>query len=116
MKITEENAHEYIHGSSGHMSLRSLDVTELYVPKGVTKLFCRNNKLTELVLPGGVEEVWCQHNLLTEIHLPDSTYYLNGWGNDWDPDFVKWHNMKYSKHKRLCISDKWNYPGTEHFF
>ena len=62
MRITKENIHEFIEGSSMDCSNKGITNIE-YIPDGITGLNCHSNRLTELPkLPDGLIHLYCEHN------------------------------------------------------
>ncbi len=45
--------------------------TELFIPNGITNIYCNNNNLTELIVPDQVEYIDCRFNGITELIVPD---------------------------------------------
>ena len=77
MRITKDNIDEFIKGTT--IDCSNMDITRLeYIPDGIKRLYCYDNKLTELPkLPEGLVDLWCYNNKLTSIpKLPESLISL----------------------------------------
>ncbi len=119
MRITKENIHEFIDGTTmncydkeithieyipdhiTHLYLGSNELTELpNLPDSLTDLYCYNNQLTELPkLPESLTDLYCHNNNLTELpKLPDSLISLYCYNNNL-PYKVTINNIK--EHNKL---------------
>ena len=79
MRITKENIHEFIYGTTT-MNCYNKGITHIeYIPDNIIFLYCYNNKLTKLPkLPESLEYLHCYNNQLTELpKLPDSLTHLD---------------------------------------
>ena len=111
MRITKENIHEFIEGSSMDCSNKGITHIE-YIPDGITRLYCWNNKLTELPkLPESLISLYCGDNKLTELpKLPESLTNLycqyNNLPYEITIDNVKEHNTLLKRKlilSRICV-------------
>ena len=78
MWITKDNINEFTYGDTMDCSNKGITHIE-YIPDGIKRLYCYDNKLTELPkLPESLISLDCYNNKLTSLpKLPESLEYFS---------------------------------------